>query len=103
MAQKVLIVDDTEMMIKIYVVSFQNAGFEVIRASNGGEALLQARNQVPDLIMLDVMMPDMDGIQVLQELKKDETTKNIKVIMLSANDDALIFKQALDLGAQRTY
>ncbi len=79
-----LIVDDDEFMASIFVHTLVREGFRVHRAPNGRTGLAAARQEKPDIILLDVVMPDMTGFAVLHELKSDGATKNIPVIMLTS-------------------
>ena len=76
--------DDDPLSIKLLNFRLKSVGHEVIFAVNGGEALEVATKEKPDLILLDIMMPVMNGLQVLRKLKSQEETKNIPVIMLTA-------------------
>ena len=80
----VLIADDDEDIIRFVEVNLRLDGFEVITASDGAEALARATEAIPDLILLDVMMPKMNGVEVCERLRTDGRTKNISVIMLTA-------------------
>jgi CheY-like chemotaxis protein len=80
---KVLVVDDEEYLRDAYKELLEGDGFEVLTANNGQEALLSAQEHKPDAIILDVMMPVMDGMQVLEELNKNELTKKIPVVVLT--------------------
>lgn len=82
--KKILVVDDEGELVKGLQIRLEASGFEVIAAFDGQEGLEKARDEKPDLILLDVMMPKMNGYQVCRELKNDENTKNIVVIMLTA-------------------
>lgn len=83
MAKKILIVEDEESLLKVLADKFKIEGFEVLSAQNGFEGLAMAFKEKPDLILLDIIMPKMDGLSMLKELRKDESGKNIKVIMLT--------------------
>ena len=74
-------------------------GYEVATASNGKEAIEVAKNQKPDLIMLDIMMPDLNGWQTLKLLKEEESTKGIPVIMSSVMGKEEDIKKSMSLGA----
>jgi two-component system alkaline phosphatase synthesis response regulator PhoP/two-component system response regulator VicR len=93
MSKKILVVDDERHIVRLVQVNLQKEGYEVETAANGLEALEQARAGQPDLIVMDVMMPEMDGFEALQQLKADETTAEIPVIMLTAKaQDADVFR-----------
>src|SRR3954447_26737554 len=83
-AGRVLVVDDEEGIRVLCRVNLELSGYEVMEAGNGASALEQAREQHPDLIFLDVMMPQMDGWDVLHRLKEDPGTSGIPVVMLTA-------------------
>lgn|SRR5512142_268381 len=80
---KVLIVDDDAFLSGIYATKLELDGFEVATARDGEEGLKAAMREKPDLILLDVLMPKLDGFEVLKRLKADEETKQIPVIMLT--------------------
>lgn len=82
--KKILIVDDDLTLREMYEERLKFDGFVVIGASDGEEALTKTSEEMPDLILLDVMMPKMNGIDVLKKLREDEKTKNIPVIILTA-------------------
>ena len=82
--KKILVVDDDDNLRKILLDALTNAGFEPIGASNGEEGLQKALESHPDVMMLDVMMPKMDGWQVLDKLRTDAWGKTAKVIMLTS-------------------
>ena len=81
---RILLADDEPHIIRMVEFKLRNLGHEIITASDGGEALEKAITAKPDLVLLDVMMPIFDGFQVLQQLKSQESTKSIPVIMLTA-------------------
>ena len=99
MATKVLIVEDDELVCNLYKRIFTIEKFRVTTATDGETALLLARKQKPSVILLDVMMPKMSGIEVLKNLKSQQSTKTIPVIMLTNLDDDNVKKEALDNGA----
>ena len=81
---KILVVDDEEHVVAAIVTNLQIDGFDVVPAYNGAEALELVPTESPDLIILDVMMPEMDGWEVLQSLKENPDTESIPVVMLTA-------------------
>ncbi len=81
--KKILVVEDDSMISSMYKTKFEADGFTVLTASDGAEGLESAKKEKPDIIMLDVILPRLDGFSVLEEIKKDKTTKNIPVIMLT--------------------
>ena len=84
MARKILTCDDEKHIVRLIQVNLERQGYEVITAYNGVECLEKVKEDRPDLIVLDVMMPEMTGFEVLETLKKDPETENIPVIMLTA-------------------
>jgi DNA-binding response OmpR family regulator len=83
-ASTVLVVDDDPVIVKLLQLNFEMEGYEVITAADGEEGLRRARDDHPDAIVLDVMMPKMTGLQVAEALKADEATRAIPVVLLSA-------------------
>jgi len=96
---KILIVDDEIDTLLPLQRSLEVEDYIVVGASNGKEALIKAITDIPDLILLDLMMPEMDGYEVCAKLKTDELTKNIPVIMLTAKDTVREKVKGLDIGA----
>jgi two-component system alkaline phosphatase synthesis response regulator PhoP len=83
-AIKVLIVDDEEDILELLEYNLQKEGYEVFKARNGKEAIDVAVKEVPEIILLDIMMPLMDGIQACQEIRKDPALENAHIIFLTA-------------------
>jgi two-component system alkaline phosphatase synthesis response regulator PhoP/two-component system response regulator VicR len=77
-------VDDDQSITLVVQMSLQSEGYEVVTARNGREALEMVREHQPDMVVMDVMMPIMDGLSALRILKEDESTADIPVIMLTA-------------------
>jgi DNA-binding response OmpR family regulator len=98
---KILLVDDEKAIRLALTECLKTAGFETLEASEGGKALKIARNQRPALIILDVMMPDVSGLEVCRTLKKDPGTRGIKIIMLSARGQEKEKEEGLQAGADR--
>lgn len=93
MPKKILAVDDERHIVRLVQVNLQRAGYEVVTAYDGKEALEKVASEQPDLIVLDVMMPYMDGFEVLQNLRKNMSTRELPVIMLTAKaQDADVFR-----------
>jgi DNA-binding response OmpR family regulator len=95
----VLLVEDEEHIRLVVEYNLRHDGFEVYIAENGPGALEAARKVVPDAILLDWMLPGMDGLEVLTELKHDKTTEHIPVFMLTAKGMPSDINRALELGA----
>ena len=94
MSKKVLVVDDEIEIVKAIEIRLIKEGFEVITALDGDEALKKARKEIPDLLILDLMLPKMDGCKVCRLLKFDQKYRDIPVIMLTAR----VEKQDRSLG-----
>jgi two-component system alkaline phosphatase synthesis response regulator PhoP/two-component system response regulator VicR len=91
--KKILAVDDEKHIVRLVQVNLERAGYEVVTANDGKEALQKVQEEKPDLVVLDVMMPYMDGFEVLQNLRRNPSTREIPVIMLTAKaQDADVFK-----------
>ncbi len=84
MARKILTCDDEKHIVRLIQVNLERQGYEVITAYNGAECLEKVAAEKPDMIILDVMMPEMTGFEVLETLKSDPETAKIPVIMLTA-------------------
>ena len=85
MALKILLVDDDRLIHRLYQHHLEKAGFELLSAYNGAEVLEIAAREVPSVIVMDIMMPEMDGLSAMRELKHDDRTKNIPVVVITAN------------------
>jgi DNA-binding response OmpR family regulator len=84
MPHKVLVVDDEPHVVRLVEINLSQLGFQVRSAANGEEALARVAEETPDLVILDVMMPKMDGFEALSRLRADAATAEIPVIMLTA-------------------
>ena len=96
---RVLVADDEPPIRLLCQVNLAIAGMEVLQAADGEEALELARTEVPDLVLLDLMMPRVDGWTVAQELRADERTKGIPIVFLTARATANDRRRAEKLGA----
>jgi CheY-like chemotaxis protein len=83
---KILVVDDEEDIRKLLVTLFEDAGYEVLTASNGKDALIIAKAEHPDLIFLDILMPILNGFETCAALRKDPETKDTFIAFLTARD-----------------
>lgn len=97
--QKILVVDDELYMHRLLGHHLKRAGFEVLAASNGHEAIELAARERPDLIVMDVMMAEMDGLTALKQLKKAENTRAIPVIMITASARHITREESEKSGA----
>ena len=84
--QKILIVDDEEQIVTAYGDHFAREGYEIGKAYDGAEALEKVKEFTPDIILLDILMPKLDGLSALKQLKKDPETRDIPVIILTNLD-----------------
>ncbi|MEJ2698169.1 MAG: response regulator [Desulfuromonadales bacterium] len=82
--KKILVVEDEESLLKLESILLTSKGYEVRGVSNGQAALEAIAEELPDLILLDIMLPEMDGFEVCRRLKSDPATKELPVIMLTA-------------------
>ena len=82
--KKILIVEDEESLLKLESILLTSKGYDVRGVSNGREALEAIAEEKPDLVLLDIMLPEIDGFEVCQRIKDDEETRSIPVIMLTA-------------------
>ena len=99
MAKKILIVDDEEYIVELLRINLKKQGYEPICAYSGTEALEQAQKMRPDLILLDIMMPDMDGLETCRKLREDRTMKRVPIIILSAKSEETDKVIGLGVGA----
>ena len=84
MAKKIMIVDDEPEMVEMLEMRLKNEGYDVVTAASGEECLKKAGEEYPDLILLDVLLPGMSGLEVSKRLKENKLTKNIPIIMVTA-------------------
>jgi two-component system KDP operon response regulator KdpE len=96
MAEKILVIDDEEMTVQLIAMLLERRGYEVIRAYRAEEGLRQAYRTHPDLILLDIMMPDMDGWEVCRRLRE---LSDVPIIFLTARDDVRDVVKGLEMGA----
>ena len=99
MKKKILVVDDEEKITELIQWILEEENFQVITAKSGKEALDKMRNYAPDLIILDIMMPEMDGWQVCREIRKDPVYKRLPIIIVTiktSNEDQI---KGLNIGA----
>lgn len=96
---KVLLVEDDPNISEMYRIKFQEEGYDISTTSKGSEGLDIAKKEKPDIILLDIILPEMDGFAVLESLKSDPATKSIPVIMLSNLGQASDIEKGKKLGA----
>jgi DNA-binding response OmpR family regulator len=98
-AVRILLAEDDRILRKAGEVSLRKKGYEVIPAVDGEDALAKARDHKPDIVLLDVMMPKLNGFEVLHALKKDAGVRDIPVIMLTNLEQPADIERARDAGA----
>lgn len=98
-AKKILIAEDNAEMRKVLAIRLEINGFKVVAAENGEEALEKAKGEKPDLLILDLMLPKVDGFEVCRKLKFDDKFKNTPIIILSALDQQVDKEKAMQSGA----
>lgn len=101
MKSTILIVDDETYILNILDFSLDSEGFEVVTAADGEQALFRTDELHPDLIILDVMMPKLDGFEVCRAIKAKQETKDIPVILLSAKDSEKDKRKGKEAGCDR--
>lgn len=99
--KKILIVDDEPNIVMSLEYTFKKKGFEVYIARDGSEALEILENKIPDVILLDVMMPKVDGYQTIKLIKENKSLEHVKVIFLSAKSKSSDIEKGLSLGADK--
>ena len=97
--KRILVVDDETEFVKAVEIELKHADYEVITAYDGQEALERARREMPDLILLDLMLPTLNGYKVCRMLKFDEKYKNIPIILFTARAEESDKKMGMDVGA----
>lgn len=99
MGRKILVVDDEPYVVRALSFILKKGGYEVTTAADGQEALRHVEEDKPDLILLDIMMPDLDGFEVTQRLKKDPATKDIYIILITAKGQEEDRRKGFESGA----
>ena len=100
MAKKILIIEDEKVLINLLQKKLTQEGYEISTALDGEEGLLEMKERKPDLILLDIMMPKMDGFKVMEEMAKDKEIKDIPVIIISNSGQPVEIERAQKLGAK---
>ena len=99
MRKKILVVEDNADQVELLRFNLKKAGFAVGTASDGIEALKKARSLLPDLILLDLMLPELDGLAVCEVLRRDATTASVPIIMVTAMSSQLARLTGMEAGA----
>jgi len=97
--KRILLVEDDTFILEMYATKLLNFGYEVLTATDGEEALKITKEKLPDFILLDLVLPSMDGFDVLKAIKKDEKTKSIPVVLLTNLGERRDVETGLKLGA----
>ena len=96
----VLVVDDEAFNVDYLLQELEDFGVKTIAAANGVEALAQVEEHSPDLVLLDIMMPRMDGFEVLAKMKSDAATRDIPIVIISAHSDMPHILKGIEMGAE---
>ncbi len=102
-AKKILVVDDDPFILMSLEYLMQKNGYRVVVARNGKEALNLLQQELPDLVVLDIMMPDVDGFAICQFIKDTSSLRHIIVVFLSAKTRESDYRKGLELGAARYF
>jgi len=99
MAKKILVIEDDKFLRKVIKRKFLGEGYDLIEAIDGEKGIIAARDEQPDIILLDLVLPEINGFEVLTRLKKDPQTSKIPIIILSNLGEEENVKKGLELGA----
>lgn len=96
---KILIVDDDQALRQLYSIELSNRYYDVVSATNGEEGVEKVKSEKPDLVLLDIMMPKMDGIMALSKIRQDPTLKDLPILMLTNFGQENLIQRAFNSGA----
>ena len=96
---RVLVADDDPMILRLLETALGAAGHDVLTANDGREALNQLQNELPDIVILDGMMPEVGGLEVLQFLKGRDDTRDLPIVLMTARAEEEDIAQGLEMGA----
>lgn len=99
MAQKVLIIEDEDVLRNVLAKKLEKEGYEVIVAADGEKGMENIRNENPDIVLLDILLPKKNGYQILEEMHNDEVLRKIPVLVISNSGQPVEVKRLLELGA----
>ncbi len=99
MGRRILVVDDEPVLVETIAYNLEQAGYQVTTAADGSSALEAARRETPDLIILDIMLPEMDGLEVCRQLRRENNTVTTPIMMLTAKGDEIDKVVGLEVGA----
>jgi len=100
MRKNILIVDDEKPVVEVLSIALRGAGYEILKVHSGREALETLKSCQPQLILLDIFMPEMNGLEVLEKIKSQESSKSISVVMISTSGQKEDIDKAFHLGAK---
>ncbi|HEX2274964.1 MAG TPA: response regulator [Acidimicrobiales bacterium] len=98
-AVRVLVVDDDPVILELLRINFEIEGYEVLAATDGEQGLAKAREEEPDVVLCDIMMPRLDGIEVVTQLRGDPRTAHLPIVLLSAKAQKVEVDRGLSVGA----
>ncbi|MDQ3964522.1 MAG: response regulator [Actinomycetota bacterium] len=98
--KRILVADDDPVILRLIQVNLELEGYQVLTANNGEEAIAAANTETPDLVILDIMMPRLDGYQTCERLKADDATKDIPVVFLSAKAQQADIEKGKSYGVE---
>ena len=96
---KILVADDDKEIVELLSIYIHNEGYEVVKAYDGKEALAAVEKEIPDLVILDIMMPEIDGVEVCRRFRANEKLNNVPIVMFSAKISAYDKKESFEAGA----
>src|SRR3989344_2337998 len=96
---KILIIDDDQFISDMYVLKLREAGFDADAASDGATGLEKIKNDAPDMVLLDIILPNMDGFEILKNAENEKLTKKTKFILLSNLGEKRDIEKGIGLGA----
>ncbi len=99
MGRKILVVDDEAVLVETIAYNLEQAGYQVITAADGASAMQAAHRETPDLIILDILLPEMDGLEVCRQLRRESNTATTPIMMLTAKGDEIDKVVGLEVGA----
>src|SRR5690606_1914854 len=99
MSKKILVIDDHSETVRLIEMTLRRHGYQVIGCESGAEGLAWAATELPDLVLLDLMMPDMDGHTVCRKLREDRRLRDVPVIVFTAKSEVQDKKDLFDAGA----
>ena len=98
--KKILIIEDEEVLLNLLHRKLTNEGYDVSIAKNGQIGMEEMRKTIPDLVLLDIVMPEKDGFEVMEEMKNDEKLRNIPTVIISNSGQEVELERAKELGAR---